>query len=74
MLNTSIDERVTLLELQMTEVQEEVTDLQDEFIILFDDVSTLFDGQALQDERILILEQDTSGKFKFWYNLIMIHI
>ena len=46
----------------MTEVQEEVTDLQDEFIILFDDVSTLFDGQTLQDERILTLEQGTSGE------------
>ena len=50
----TLEERVTILEAQMTDVQVEVVELNDE-------VAFLFDGQALQDERIFNLEEETSG-------------
>ena len=43
--NTSIEERVALLELQVANLDE--------------DVDFLFDGQIIQDEKLLNLEQET---------------
>ena len=51
-LNATIEERVTLLEIQVAEVDERVG-------LLEGDVNFLFDEQVIQDERILILEQDS---------------
>ena len=76
--NTTIDERVTLLELQMmevqedmVEVQEEVMQLEDQTAFLSDEVVILGDTQVLQDQRIYDLEQETSGKVSYTqvYNL-----
>ena len=45
MKNDTIEERVTLLELQVTELEE--------------DVDFLFDDQLIQDERLFSLEEET---------------
>ena len=52
LLNATIEERVTLLEIQVTEVDERVG-------LLEGDVNFLFDEQVIQDERLLHLEDDT---------------
>ena len=43
---------MTLLEIQVAEVNERV-------VLLEGDINFLFDEQVIQDERILILEQDS---------------
>ena len=48
--NTTIEERVALLEIQVTDIEGQVTDLDQ-------DVNFLFDEQVIQDERIFSLEQ-----------------
>ena len=63
--NTTIEERVTILEAQMTFVEAAVVDLEDQADFLFDEVASLDDAQVLQDQRILILEEETSGKHFF---------
>ena len=52
--NGTIEERVTLLEIQMDEVQGEVSQNEG-------DISLLFTLQIVQDERLVDLEDDTSG-------------
>ena len=44
-LNTTIEERVSLLEIQVNDLDQ--------------DVNFLFDEQVIQDERLLSLEEDT---------------
>ena len=51
MQNITIEERVALLEIQVTDLEQNVADLNE-------DVNFLFDETVLQDERILTLEQD----------------
>ena len=51
MQNITIEERVALLEIQVTDLEQNVSDLDE-------DVNFLFDETVLQDERILTLEQD----------------
>ena len=48
--NNTIEDRVSLLELQVVDLEENVTDLDD-------DINFLFDEQVIQDERLLELEQ-----------------
>ena len=48
--NTTIEERVTLLEIQVVEIDEDVTGLDQ-------DVNFLFEETIIQDERIFNLEQ-----------------
>ena len=48
--NATIEERVTLLEIQVVEIEEDVTGLDQ-------DVNFLFDEQVIQDARIFTLEQ-----------------
>ena len=48
--NTTIEERVALLEIQVVVIQDEVSDLDE-------DVDFLFDETVIQDERIYNLEQ-----------------
>ena len=50
--NATIEERVTLLEIQVEEIEGQITDLDQ-------DVNFLFDEQVIQDERIFSVEQDT---------------
>ena len=49
MLNSTIEERVSLLEIQVVEIEEDVTDLDQ-------DVNFLFGEQVIQDARLLELE------------------
>ena len=53
MENGTIEEGVTLLEIQMDEVQGDVAQNEG-------DISLLFTGQIIQDERLVDLEDDTS--------------
>ena len=48
--NVTIEERVSLLEIQMIEMEEDVT-------LVEGDINILFDQQVIQDERLFILEQ-----------------
>ena len=48
--NSTIEERVSLLELQVVDLEENVVDLDE-------DVDFLFDEQVIQDERLLNLEE-----------------
>ena len=50
--NITIEERVSLLEIEMEEIQGEVAEVQDEVIILFSQ-------QVIQDDRLGNLEEDT---------------
>ena len=63
MQNTTIEERVALLEIQVLEIQEDiaviedVTEVDERVGLLEEDVNFLFDEQVIQDERIFTLEQ-----------------
>ena len=59
--NTTIEERVALLESQVMEIEEDVTGLLVDHTQLEGDVNFLFDEQVIQDERILNLEQTSDG-------------
>ena len=52
MQNITIEERVALLEIQVTDLEQNVADLDE-------DVNFLFDETVIQDERLFSLEQDT---------------
>ena len=52
--NATIEERVSLLELQVVELDENVVDLDE-------DVDFLFGEQLIQDERLLNLEEATDS-------------
>ena len=54
MQNNTIEERVALLEIQVTDLEQNVSDLDQ-------DVNFLFDEQVLQDERLFQLETETEG-------------
>ena len=53
-VNTTIEERVTILELQVTELTGDLDAVEDEVILISSD-------QISQDERILELEVDANG-------------
>ena len=64
MQNTTIEERVALLEILVLEIQEDivvieedVTEVDERVEQLEGDVNFLFDEQVIQDERIFTLEQ-----------------
>ena len=58
LLNTTIEERVALLEIQVVEIQEDVTELDEDVTLLEGDVNFLFNEQVIQDARLLTLEQE----------------
>ena len=67
--DTTIEERVTILEFQVsgltqdvTDLGVEVTDLGDEIDVIDGEVAVIFAGQIIQDERILELEADSESK------------
>ena len=57
--NTTIEERVSLLEIQVVEIQEDITGLGVDLTELDENVDFLFDEQIIQDEKLLNLEQET---------------
>ena len=66
--NSTIEERVALLEFQVVVIQNDITVLDEDVIglrvdhtQLEGDVNFLFDEQVIQDERLLILEQDSDA-------------
>ena len=52
--NGTMEERVTLLEVQMEEVQGDVAQTEEE-------ITLLFSQQVIQDERLINLEEDSSS-------------
>ena len=61
LLNATIEERVSLLEIQVVEIEEDLTDLGDDVMLLEENVNFLFDETVIQDERIYNLEQTSIG-------------
>ena len=57
MQNTTIEERVALLEIQVVVIQDDLTEVDDRVDLVEGDVNFLFDEQVIQDERLLGLEQ-----------------
>ena len=57
MVNNTIEERVTLLEIQVTDIREDLTTTEENVEDLEEDVDFLFDETVIQDERIFTLEQ-----------------
>ena len=55
--NNTIEERVSLLEIQVSDLREDVTVVQGGVVELDQDVDFLFGEQLIQDERLLELEQ-----------------
>ena len=55
--NTTIEERVALLEIQVVEIEEDLTEIDERVELVEGDVNFLFDEQVIQDERLLELEQ-----------------
>ena len=63
--NSTIEERVAVLESQMVEIQEDVSGIKEGVTTLgvgleglSDDVDFLLDERVIQDERLLRLEQE----------------
>ena len=56
--NDTLEERVSLLEIQVVLIEDDVTDLEANLMELEGDVNFLFDDQIIQDERLFSLEQD----------------
>ena len=58
--NTTIEERVSLLAVQVVEIEEDLTGVNEDVIGLRLDVNFLFDEQVIQDERLFSLEQTSN--------------
>ena len=52
---------MTLLETQVIEIEEDVTEVDERVMLVEGNIDFLFDEQVIQDERILILEQDSDA-------------
>ena len=55
--NTTIEEWVALLEIQVMEIEEDITGLNIGLVEVDENVDFLFDEQVIQDESLLDLEQ-----------------
>ena len=60
MQNETIEERVALLELQVSDIREDLTTTEQDVEDLDENVDFLFDEQVIQDERLLNLEIATN--------------
>ena len=60
-LNTTIEERVSLLEIQVVVIQEDMSEVDERVELIEGDVDFLFDEQVIQDERLLNMEQTMIG-------------
>ena len=58
MVNNTIEERVTVLEIQVMDLREYLTTTDENVADLDEDVNFLFDETVIQDERLFSLEQD----------------
>ena len=74
--NATIEERVSLLEIQVVEIQDDVTEVDEDVTLLEGDVNFLFDEQVIQDERLLnleeqndIIDEELESEFTFLYFL-----
>ena len=59
--NSTIEERVALLEIQVDEIEEDVIIIRVDLTELEGDVNFLFDETVIQDERLLNLEETTDA-------------
>ena len=59
--NTTIEERVTILESQVIGIEEDITGLNIGLAEVDQNVDFLFDEQVIQDERLFSLEQTSLG-------------
>ena len=59
--NNTIEERVSLLEVQVADLREDVTEVHEDVTGLDQDVNILFDEQLIQDQRLLNLEETSDG-------------
>ena len=64
--NTTIEERVALLEIQMIEIQEDVTEIEEDvtglnvgLMEVDENVDFLLDETVIQDERLFSLEEES---------------
>ena len=57
--NNTIEERVSLLEVQVADIREDITEVDEDVIALAENINFLFDEQVIQDEKLLDLEQET---------------
>ena len=74
MQNTTIEERVSLLEIRVVEIQEDMTEVDQDVTLLEGDVNFLFDEQVIQDERLLNLEEtsieiDEEVESEFYFHI-----
>ena len=60
MQNETIEERVALLELQVSDIREDLMTTEQDVEDLDENVDFLFDEQVIQDERLLNLEIATN--------------
>ena len=74
MNDTTIEEKITILEFQVADLTKditdlglEVTDLGDDIDVIDGEVAVLFADQVIQDERILELEADSEGQIVIQY-------
>ena len=68
--DTSIEERVTLLEFQVAGNTEDISALNADFTDLQEELTLVESEQIIQDERILGLEVDTDSTFSI---IILVH-
>ena len=78
MQNTTIEERVSLLEIQVLEIQEDLTEVDEDVTLLEGDVNFLFDEQVIQDERLLNLEEtsveiDEEVESEFYFHIFLLN-
>ena len=59
--NNTLEERLSLLELQVIDIQQDITALGVDLVELEGDVNFLFDETVIQDERLFQLEMETEG-------------
>ena len=59
--DTTIEERVTILEFQVADLDQDVTSLEDRTLNVEGELAVISAEQVLQDERILELEMDSDG-------------
>ena len=75
-LNNTIEERVSLLEVQVADLREDMTVMQTGVGEIDENVDFLFDEQVIQDERLIELEQginviDEEVESKYKHNLVL---
>ena len=64
--DTTIEERVTILEFQVADLDEDVTSLEDRTLNVEGELAVISAEQVLQDERILELEMDSDGLYSIF--------